>query len=358
MTTENQTPEVSFEYLAKGFSFEIPEVENKSEDKEFTFELPTEDIPEVKKEEEVKIPKEKDKPLELKVDTSFYTDLIKKKLEKGLWQDAEVVDGDKTTKISEFENATEEDYLQFEEDQKAIAEQDLKEKYLSIDKVSPEKKLLLEIISNGGDLKEIFKDENQLKKPFDEVDGWDLDNEKHQESVVYQHYLSLGNTPNKAAILVNVDKQEMALDAIAKEVVEFHQKAFTENLENVNKQLIEDSRVEAENVKRHYQELIKTYKEIGVPDADAKKYANSAIKEIGGQYEVDNKFEEIMKDPKQAAELIFFMFEKDKYKKAQGIQTKVQIQENVLRQINRIPKGSGVVQKEKEEETTFSFRAK
>ena len=128
MTTENQTPEVSFEYLAKGFSFEIPEVENKSEDKEFTFELPTEDIPEVKKEEEVKIPKEKDKPLELKVDTSFYTDLIKKKLEKGLWQDADVVDGDKTTKISEFENATEEDYLQFEEDQKAIVEQDLKEK--------------------------------------------------------------------------------------------------------------------------------------------------------------------------------------------------------------------------------------
>ena len=359
MITENQPIELkdfSTEDLSKGFSFAPPEEAKKAEEKEeFVFQPPTE----IKEEEKgaviIEKVEEKEKPLEFKAENSFYTDLIKKKISKGIWQDAEINEGDKKVKISEIENATEEDYYQFEEDQKAIQAEDIKEKYLAIDKVSPEKKLILEIVANGGDLKEIFKNESQLKKPFDEADGWDLDNEKHLENIVYQHYLSLGNTPNKAAILVDVDKKEMALDAIAKEVVEFHQKAFTDNLEKVNKQLVEDNKVEAENLKKHYQELIKTYKELGVPDTDAKKYATSSIKEVNGQYEVDEKFEEIMRDPKQAAELIFFMFERDKYKKAQGIQTKIATQESVLRQINRIPKTISETIKEKEEQTGFSF---
>jgi polyhydroxyalkanoate synthesis regulator phasin len=357
--TENQAP--SFEDLNKEFSFAPPEEEKSEDTKEFSFDSapPSEDVLVEKEELITESKKEKEVITQLKVETSFYGDLIKKKLEKGLWEDAVVkykVEGEeKETKISEFENATEDDYLQFEEDQKALKEQDLKDKYLSVDNVTPEKKLILEIITNGGDLKQIFQNESQLKKPFDEADGWDLDNEKHQESVVYQHYLSLGNTPNKAAILVDVDKKEMTLDSIAKEVVEYHQKSFTDNLNKINNQLIEDNKIEAENTKRYSQDLAKIYKEQGVPDIDAKKYISSAIKEIDGQFEADVIYENIMKDPVQAAELIFFMKDREKYKRAQGIQTKVEQNLKVFRTIDRIPKTTDPKEQQIEKETRFSF---
>jgi hypothetical protein len=359
--TENQT---SFEDLNKEFSFtSSPDEQTSDDNKEFSFDSapPSEDVTVEKEEKVVEPQKEKEVAPELKIETSFYADLIKKKLDKGLWEDAvvkyKVGDEEKETKISEFENATEEDYLQFEEDQKALKDQDLKEKYLSIDKITPEKKLILEILTNGGDLKEIFQNESQLKKPFDEADGWDLDNEKHQESVVYQHYLSLGNTPKKASILVDVDKKEMTLDAIAKDVVEYHQKAFTDNLQKINSQLIEDNKIEAENIKKFSQDLTKIYKDQGVPDVDAKKYATSITKEVDGQFEIDSLYEDIMKDPAQAAELIFFMKDKEKYKRAQGIPIKLATHTQVFRTIDRIPKPTDTKQATAEKETNFSFRA-
>ncbi len=362
MSTENSnaSTEVSFEDLSQGFSFSPPEEHEEKNDDVPEFTLP---VVEEKKDEEIipelEIAPTVEKPLELKVDNTFYTDLIRKKIEKGLWEDAVVKDGETEVKISEFENATEEDYLQFEEDQKALKDQDLKEKYLNLEKITPERKLILDIVANGGDLKEIFQTEQQLEKPFDEAKGWDLDNEKHQESIVYQHYISLGNTPAKAELLVGVDKKDMTLDSIAKQVVDFHQKAFTDNLENINKQLIEDKKVEAENTKKYGQELTKIYKEQGVPEADIKKYVTAAVKEVDGQFDVDAEFERIMKDPKEAAELIFFIKDKEKYKRTQGIQTKVQTHQTVMRTIDRIPRDAAQKSKTEEKETTgFSFNPK
>lgn len=365
MNTENQSTastEVNFEDLSKGFSFAPPEdVEDKKEDvPEFTLPLLSEEVKEVIEEEVLPITEEKkEEVLELKVENTFYTDLIRKKIEKGLWEDALVKDGETEVKISEFENATEEDYLQFEEDQKALKDQDLKEKYLNLEKITPERKLILDIVANGGDLKEIFQTPQQLEKPFDEAKGWDLQNEKHQESIVYQHYLSLGNSESRAALLLEADKKEMVLDTTAQQVVDFHQKAYTENLENINKQLVEDKKTEAENIKKYNQELLKIYKEQGVPEVDAKKYATSATKEVDGQFDVDAEIERIMKNPSEAAELIFFVKDREKYKRAQGIQTKVQTQMANLRTVDRIPKTTAEKVKTEEKETTsFSFMPK
>lgn len=363
--TENQpttTSEVSFEDLNAGFSFTPPEENEKEDSKEttdFNFIPPTDEVKEdVETEVTVEV-KEEPKVLEFKAENNFYSNLIKKKIEKGLWEDIRVQDGDSEIVISEFENATEEDYLKFEEDQKALKDADSKEKNISIEKVTPERKKILEIVANGGNLEEIFQNAQQLKKPFDEADGWDLDNEKHQESVVYQHYQSLGNSPSRAAILVEADKKEFLLDSMAKEVVDFHQKAFSENLDNINKQLIEESKTESENIKKFGQDLTKAYKDLGVPEADAKKYVIIATKEIDGEFEADILFNSIMKDPIQAAELIFFMKERDKYKRTQSINTKVATQISNLRTVQRIQKDTTQSSKKEDEKPSgFSFNAK
>lgn len=354
---------VSFEDLQKGFSFTPPTEEPTEKKEELSFEpikLGTEEPPVEEQTPSEDIPptgEDKFKPLDLEVKENFYVNLIKKKIEKGLWEDVIIEDGDKEIKLSEMTDLTEEDYLKFEEDQDAIKKEDVKEKYISIDGISDEKKLLLEIVKNGGNLAEIFQNEQQLEKPFDEAKGWDLNDEKHQESIVYQHYLSLGNSPSRAQLLVAEDKKEFVLDSMAKQIVDFHQKAYSDNLNAINKKLIEDKAAEKENLKVYRSELTKKYKEAQIPEHDIKKLVDAATKEdSNGEFQVDTIYEKIMKDPIEASELIFFLTDKEKYLKQKMLQTKVETNLATMRTIKRAPKDAQQKITQKEENTDSVFR--
>jgi len=369
MPQENQTSTLdtalSFDDLQKGFSFSPPD-ETTPETPELTFE-PL-DLSGEKKDEEIvdppaeEKPEEKDpefKPLNLETPKdNFYTNLLKKKLEKGLWEDVIIKEGETETKLSEIEDLTEEEYLKLEEDQLAIKNEDIKEKYISIDGIAEEKKLILEIVKNGGNLAELFQNEQQLEKPFDESKGWDLENEKHQESIAYQHYLSQGNTPNRAKLLVEEDKKEFVLDSVAKQIVDFHQKAYSDNLNEINKKLIEDKAAEKENLKVYRSELTKKYKEDKVPEHDIKKLVDAATKEDqNGEFAVDTIYETKMKDPIEASELIFFLTNKEQYLQQKMLETKVKTNLSTMRTINRAPKDAAqkVAPKEEKQESGFRF---
>jgi len=368
MPQENQTSTLdtalSFDDLQKGFSFSPPE-ETTPETPELTFE-PL-DLSGEKKEEVVDPPAEEKpeetdpefKPLNLETPKdNFYTNLLKKKLEKGLWEDVIIKEGETETKLSEIEDLTEEEYLKLEEDQLAIKNEDIKEKYISIDGIAEEKKLILEIVKNGGNLAELFQNEQQLEKPFDESKGWDLENEKHQESIAYQHYLSQGNTPSRAKLLVEEDKKEFVLDSVAKQIVYFHQKAYSDNLNEINKKLIEDKAAEKENLKVYRSELTKKYKEDKVPEHDIKKLVDAATKEDqNGEFAVDTIYETKMKDPIEASELIFFLTNKEQYLQQKMLETKVKTNLSTMRTINRAPKDAAqkVAPKEEKQESGFRF---
>jgi len=369
MPQENQTSTLdtalSFDDLQKGFSFSPPD-ETTPKTSELTFE-PL-DLSGEKKDEEILDPLAGEKPEEtdpefkpLNLETpkdNFYTNLLKKKLEKGLWEDVIIKEGETETKLSEIEDLTEEEYLKLEEDQLAIKNEDIKEKYISIDGIAEEKKLILEIVKNGGNLAELFQNEQQLEKPFDESKGWDLENEKHQESIAYQHYLSQGNTPSRAKLLVEEDKKEFVLDSVAKQIVDFHQKAYSDNLNEINKKLIEDKAAEKENLKVYRSELTKKYKEDKVPEHDIKKLVDAATKEDqNGEFAVDTIYETKMKDPIEASELIFFLTNKEQYLQQKMLETKVKTNLSTMRTINRAPKDAAqkVAPKEEKQESGFRF---
>lgn len=364
--SENQssiTTELSLEDLQLGFSFTPPE-ETLTETKELSFE-PL-DLSGEKKEEVItdlpageKETKEEFKALELEPKKdNFYTSLLKKKLEKGLWEDVIIKEGETETKLSEIEDLTEEEYLKLEEDQLAIKNEDIKDKYISIDGIAEEKKLILEIVKNGGNLAELFQNEQQLEKPFDESKGWDLNNEQHQESIVYQYYISRGDSPARAKLLMEADKKEFVLDSHAKQIVDFHQKAYSDNLNAINKKLIEDKEVEKENLKVYRTELTKKYKEAKVPEHDIKKLVDAATREdSNGDFAVDTIYETKMKDPVEASELIFFLTNKEQYLQQKMLETKAQTNLTTMRTINRAPKDAQtkVAPKEEKQESGFRF---
>jgi hypothetical protein len=361
MNTENQTikTEVTTEDLATNFAFsinaeetpELPEIpvtldlgqgaeeEGELETKEITPETPKEEV-----------------SLEPKAD-NFYLNLLKKNIEKGVWEDVLIEEEENSFKLSEIEDLTEEDYFEFLAEQEKLKAEDLKEKYVSVDNLPENKKIILDIVRNGGDLQEIFKTADALEEPFSESQGWDLDNEQHQYSIVYQQYLRQGLDEKKAKLLADEDAKDVTLDSKAKEIVDAYKAAYTENLKKINEDLIKEAQEEEKRVKEYRSTLTKKYKEETLPEATYKKLVDLATKKGENGFAVDDIYEQIMKDPEQAADLIFFMVEKQKFleRASQNKVNKSQVEN--FKTIKRIPKDrqKQAVDEKETSNSTFVF---
>jgi len=276
MPQENQ--ETSFEELQKEFSFDLPpNLETPpapQELPEINLELVGEENKEPEKEivEEVKVTP----PAE---SASEYSKIVKKFLDNGDWDDAVIKTDEGEVKISELENITEEEFYNLIADQKVIKDEDVKEKYLPVDGLTEDKKLIIDIVAKGGDLTEIFSSPQQMQKPYDESLGWDLDNEQHQFKIVEDYYIATGIEPKRAKQLAQADMTDMELDVKAKQIVEGYQTAYSENLKKVAKSLEDDKKAEAERLKTYRSELLKSYKEQNVPEALTKKLVDAATRE-------------------------------------------------------------------------------
>lgn len=353
MSVENQ--ETSFEELQKEFSFDLPpSLETPPTPVELptiNLELDTEEKEEIKEVvEEIKLPT---------AESSDYSKIVKKFLDSGDWEDAVIKTDEGEVKISELENITEEEFFNLIADQKAIKDEDVKEKYLPVDGLTEDKKTIIDIIAKGGDLTEIFKSPEQMQKPYDENLGWDLDNEQHQFKIVEDYYVATGQEPKRAKLLAEVDMTEMVLDEKAKQIVEGYQTAYSDNLKKIAQTLEEDKKAEAEKLKNYRAELLKSYKEQAIPEALTKKLVDAATRETQeGVFGVDSIYEKLMEDPKQANEIIFFLMDKERYLQEKMKETKKQTQVQNMRVINRIPKSTDKKQTTEENEETkkgFTF---
>lgn len=352
---------VTFDDLESTFSFSVPQEEEKAELPEqitltepAVVEEPTiEDEAEATTEEVVEEPKPNP---ETTPTNNFYLNLVRKNIEKGHFEDVLISNGEEEVKLSEMEDLTEEEYYEILEDQKALKEEDIKEKYVSVDGLTEEKKLILDIVKNGGDLKTIFQSEQELQKPFDEALGWDLDNEKHLEAIVYQNYLNLGHSEQRAALLLNADKKELVLDTKAKEIVDFHQENFKNKLEAINSELLKEKQEEQSRIKDFRSALSKKYKEEQIPDALIKRMVDSATIETDNGFAIDDLYEQAMQNPEQAAELIFFLTDRKKFLEKAGFKSKVEANTETLRTIKRIPKDREKQATKETEDKSTGFR--
>jgi hypothetical protein len=354
--SENQ--ETSFEDLQKEFSFDLPP---NLETPPTPVELPTINLELDTEEKEEKIIEEEVKEVKLPTAdaSSEYSKIVKKFLDNGDWEDAVIKTDEGEVKISELENITEEEFFNLIADQKAIKDEDVKEKYLPVDGLTEDKKTIIDIIAKGGDLTEIFKSPEQMQKPYDENLGWDLDNEQHQFKIVEDYYIATGIEPKRAKQLAKADMTDMELDVKAKQIVEGYQTAYSENLKKIAQSLEEDKKAEADRLKNYRSELLKTYKEQDIPEALTKKLVDAATRETqDGTFGVDTIYEKLMEDPKQANEIIFFLIDKERYLQEKMKETKKQTQVQNMRVISRIPKSVDKKQTTEENEETkkgFTF---
>jgi len=351
MKNQIQEGATTIEALAE-FNFDLP-----TEQQEVTQEVPDLDL--TPPAEEVittdppviaEVPKFDTKP-------NQYATLAKRLIERGDWEDAEVEDSEgNVVKLSELTDLDEDYYLSILESQKTKQQEEIKEKFVSVEGLDENQKKLINIIKEKGDLRQIFQTPDLVKRPFEEADGWDIDDESHQSTIVFRQYLANGNDEDQAKLLVEKDKKDSVLDEKAKRIVDFHQSNYDKTVAEAEKAVQAERIKEQEDIKKYRSELSKLYKEQGIQDVTAKKLIDLATKENKeGMMEVDRLYNEVMEDPKRAQELIYFLADKENYLKLKAVDSKRKDNIETFKTISFIPKNKDKKTVAPLEDTTSTF---
>lgn len=281
---------------------------------------------------------------------SIYLELAKEKLASGEWSDLLVGEEGEEKKLSELENLDKETYDAILESFKSDKEEDLKSNYVKVNGLSDIQKSLINIVISG-DLEkaaEIFEKPHQVQEPFQ---GYDEDNDVHNEQVLSWYYNSLGHSENEIKALVQAAKADLTVDDKAKKIVEFQRNQFKENILKKEEEAKAEKLAEEQKIKTYRKELTTDLKAEGLSDTMVKKFVDVATKyDNEGNLEIDNILNEMLSDPKKAKDLIYFALDKEAYLKKATEATKREVQKDVLKKVNII-RDTSKIAGEKTEET-------
>jgi len=280
--------------------------------------------------------------------TDNFSGIVKKLLETGDWKDAIIEKDGVDTKLSEMEELDPETFLSVWEEQKKANKEESDKNNIEITGLDENNVRLINIIKSGGDLREIFKDESQLVRPFENSDLEDL---QTQQNIVFQQFLRQGISKEDATDLVVKATKDLTVGDKAKNITVYYQKNYDDNLKDIEKQTIADRVKEQEEIKEYKKTLSSLFKEDGTGDAVAKPLIEAATKyDKSGNLHIDTVYESIMKDPKQAKDLIFFMLEKEKFLTANGATIRRATNLDTMRRIKLVQETAKVTSPAKEKE--------
>lgn len=314
---------------------------------------------EEKKEEEVvteitpPVVEKKEESVEVKTEditskAEDYSSIAKSLLEKGDWEDGIIdIDGVEV-KLSEMENLDKDTFLEIWEEQKKAAKESLNKDFIPVKGADENKKRLINIIMSGADLKQIFENEAQLKRPYE---GVDLDNQQTLQSIYYNQLLRQNIDESDAKDLVLKATKDLSLDVKAKKIVDAYQKNYDDNLQKLEQDTLEAAKKEQESIKIYKKNLSELYKEEGIDETLSKTLieAGTKIDKSGALY-IDTVYEQIMEDPEKAKDLIFFMLEKEKFLANKGAKIKTKVEIDNLKKFKLVRDTSKSTNKQAEEE--------
>lgn len=293
---------------------------------------------------------------------SFYKNLALKYIEKGKWSDELVIedkDGNQIP-IKELKDLNEETFFLIEEAVATAEEEDRKGKFLSISDVDDRRKTLIEIIKEGGELSEIFKSEEQVQEYLNPFGNLDLDDERVQERVYLNALINYNHLDKESAeAVVKKAKEDLTLDTKVKSFVDSYTKKFDSYVEGKKQELLTKKEEERKRLVDYKKALSAEYKSYGLKDSLVRRLTDSAVKESEEGFEIDSIYDQKMKDPKEAAEIILFLNDKEAYLEAKLKEAKVEQHKKTRRVIKMLPtetKKKDTTTEQKQEENEFEFK--
>ena len=272
---------------------------------------------------------------------SFYKELALKYIEKGKWaNDLSVEDADgNAVLIKDLKDIDEDTFFQLEEAIEADEAEDAKSKFISVETLDERKRKIVEIIAEGGELSEIFANKNQLNSYLNPFEGLDLTNEATQAKV----YLNALINNNKldadvAQAVVDKAKKDLTLDTKVNAFVEEYNKKFEAFVDGKKQELVAKKEEDRKKVAEFKKALNAEYKGFELKETLARRLTTLATTEKDGEFEIDAMYASKMEDPKEAAEIVLFLTDKEtylKYKLKEGV---INTHKKVRRTIKLVPK--------------------
>jgi len=281
-STQSTEGEVSLESFFD-MTEEVNEVEktlDETSDTEKEVEKPVEEVSQEVVEDKVEKEKVTEDVLQ-KPTVNKAFDKLKILIENGIIEDTKVAltddEDDEGVLISEFKDITEEQIEEIKQQQSALKEKELEEKYISKEGLSDNHLKIVKFLKDGGDLKEVFENPEQaFKTPYE---GLDLTEVRTQQAIALRDYIQNKGLSQKDAMLVVAEKQKnFELDTLVTSIVEKDIEAHNERINNMA-QTQEEKRKEKETeIKETRKALTATFKENKFKDTITKKVVDSVTK--------------------------------------------------------------------------------
>ena len=102
--------------------------------------------------------------------------------------------------------------------------------------------------------------------------------------------------------------------------------------------------------------LSKEYKEQKLPETLSKRLIDLATKENSdGELLIDEMYNKVMQDPKEAKEVILFLADREAYLKTKMLETKKEVELTTFKKFNLIKDKAKKAPQEEKTETEFTF---
>ena len=261
-----------------------------------------------------------------------YNSIKNKLLEKGLWEDVTLEIGDEEKDLSNLEDLDEETFLAILEEQNKIKESEIKDSSINKEGLDDMTLKLIEISKAGGDITDIVKQYDEYVNP---LNGLDLSDPKTQEALVINQLRRQGLSDVVIKNSVLEMRSNGTVEDSANQIVQNTNKIFNKYLDDKKQQAEYNKKEEINNRNEFKKDLSSVYKDEFGLDV---KVANRLVKFGTNDNFIQDKYKEVMSDPKLASELIFFLEDQEAYLKYKNNNRDRAQKINTLRKINIIGK--------------------
>lgn len=270
------------------------------------------------------------------VETESYKTL-KSLINLGEIEDFSVVIDDKSILLSEYKDIDEDtlkDVLKTYREEEA---KNFKTDYISVKDLDETKKALIEIVKKGSyeEVQELFKNPTILKDPFE---GFDNSNVNHNSQVYMAHLTQVkGHAADEAKALLDIAIKNNTVDEKALKIVEDYREQNKKAILEEQKRIEEQEKEKKERIKTYSKDLDEVFKSYELRPEKILEYKKLATQfDKVGNLPIDSMYEDLMKDPKKAADLILFITDRELYDKRVKASAKRESDINTARQIRII----------------------
>ena len=280
-------------------------------------------------------------------------------IELGLLDDIRIAlseEDEEGTLLSEFSDITEDQLKKVIDKQKEAKDKKLEEGFISKSELSEDALKIVNILKEGGDLKELFASPEQMKRPFE---GLDLANEDTQKKIILHHYMNNGgHTQKEALALLKQKEEDFEVDTYSKQIVDAYNEQYDKYLDEKENEAVTKAADEKKRVAEKRKDLNKVLRESKIKDTISRKIVDGVTKPTSekGRYAVHDALDALLENPQENYEVLLHLLDKKSFDELYKVKSKKNEIKNTITLIDSLPKDKArKLEKQKEEDSFTDF---